>query len=132
MAALDRRDFLSAVTAGAVAAGAGFRAPTPRIVGANDRVVIGAIGIGRQGSSDLRAFLKQPDVTVAALCDVYQPALEAAGKLAPAAVKVRDAREIFDNKDIDVVLVGSPDHWHPPHPILPCPPAKDVSLQNPA
>jgi len=67
MAALDRRDFLSAVTAGAVAAGAGFRAPTPRIVGANDRVVIGAIVIGRQGSSDLRAFLKQPDVTVAAL-----------------------------------------------------------------
>src|SRR5712692_808929 len=112
MAALDRRNFLSAVTAGAVAVGAGFKAPAgSRIVGANDRVVIGAIGIGRQGSSDLRAFLKQPDVTVAALCDVYQPALEAAGKLAPAAVKVRDAREIFDNKDIDVVLVGSPDHW---------------------
>src|SRR5260370_2336136 len=131
MAALDRRDFLSAVTAGAVAAGAGFRAPTPRIVGANDRVVIGVIGIGRQGSSDLRAFLKQPDVTVAALCDVYAPALEAAGKLAPAAAKVRDAREIFDNKDIDVVLVGSPDHWHPLHTILACRAGKDVYVEKP-
>ncbi len=131
MAALDRRDFLSAVTAGAVAAGAGFRAPTPRIVGANDRVVLGVIGIGRQGSSDLRAFLKQPDVTVAALCDVYQPALEAAGKLAPAAVKVRDAREIFDNKDIDVVLVGSPDHWHALHTILACRAGKDVYVEKP-
>src|SRR5437879_3800377 len=102
MATLDRRDFLSTVTAGAVAVGAGFKTPAGgRITGANDRVVLGVIGIGRQGSSDLRAFLKQPDISVAALCDVYEPNLEAAGKLAPAAAKVKDAREILDNKDID-------------------------------
>ena len=68
---------------------------------------------------------------MAALCDVYQPALEAAGKLAPAAVKVRDAREIFDNKDIDVVLVGSPDHWHALHTILACRAGKDVYVEKP-
>src|SRR5260370_33238428 len=109
MAALDRRAFLSAVTAGAVAAGAGFKAPTPRIVGANDRVGIGAIGIGRQGSSDLRAFPKQPDVTVAALGPVYQPAPEAARKPAPAAAKGRAAREILHNHAIGARLRRSPD-----------------------
>ena len=96
MAQLDRRNFLSAVTAGAVAVGAGFKSSAgSRIVGSNDRILLGVIGIGRQGSSDLRAFLKQPDVTVAALCDVYEPNLQAAGKLVSTAVKVRDAREIL-------------------------------------
>src|SRR6266705_415226 len=101
MPALDRRNFLSAVTAGAVSVGAGLKTPSAsRIPGPNDRIILGVIGIGRQGSSDLRAFMKQPDVTVAALCDVYEPNLQAAGSLAPAAAKVRDAREIFENKEI--------------------------------
>ena len=130
MAQFDRRNFLSAVT-GVAALGSGFRASASRIVGANDRIVLGAIGIGRQGSSDLWAFLKQPDVTVAALCDVYEPNLEAAGKLAPAAARVRDAREIFDNKDIDAVLVASPDHWHPLHTIMACRAGKDVYVEKP-
>jgi len=132
MAEFDRRNFLSAVTAGAVALGSRLKASAAsRIVGANDRIVLGAIGIGRQGSSDLRAFLKQPDVTVAALCDVYEPNLEAAGKLAPSAIKVRDAREILDNKDIDAVLVASPDHWHPLHTIMACRAGKDVYVEKP-
>ena len=133
MAEFDRRNFLSAVTAGAVAVGAGFKPPSgSRIVGSNDRIVLGVIGIGRQGSSDLRAFLKQPDVTVAALCDVYEPHLQAAGKLAPTAAKVRDAREILDNKDIDAVLVASPDNWHALHTIMACRAGKDVYVEKPA
>jgi predicted dehydrogenase len=132
MAELDRRNFLSAVTAGAVAVGAGFKPPAgSRIVGANDRITLGVIGIGRQGASDLRAFLKQTDVTVAAVCDVYEPHLQAASKLAPAAAKVRDAREIFDNKDIDAVLVASPDNWHTLHTIMACRAGKDVYVEKP-
>src|SRR5262249_55706284 len=130
VATLDRRGFLSTVTAGAMSVGAGFRT-SARIPGANDRIVLGVIGIGRQGSSDLLAFLKQTDVSVAALCDVYEPHLEAAGKLAPTAARVKDAREIFDNKDVDAVLVASPDHWHPLHTIMACRAGKDVYVEKP-
>lgn len=120
---IDRRRFLTTASAGAFAS---------RVLGANDRVILGAIGLGRQGTSDLRGFLKHPDVSVAALCDVYQPNLDAAAKLAPAAQRLSDFRRVLDNKEIDAVLVATPDHWHPLMTILACQAGKDVYVEKPA
>src|SRR5688572_25311534 len=114
---IERRAFLATATGAALAS---------RVLGAGDRVVVGVIGCGRQGRSDLQGFLKQPDVIVAALCDVYEPNLELAARMVPAAERVRDFRRILDNKDIDAVLVASPDHWHPLLTILACRAGKDV------
>src|SRR6476659_3526391 len=86
----DRRSFIKSATAGAVAAGLTLRggSASARIPGANDRIVAGFIGTGRMGESNLRDFIKQSNVDVAAICDVYAPNLEKAGALAPRAVKL--------------------------------------------
>ncbi|MEO7650708.1 MAG: Gfo/Idh/MocA family oxidoreductase [Bryobacteraceae bacterium] len=122
--AIGRRGFLASVGTGALLSG--------RVLGANDRVNVGVIGIGRQGTSDLRAFLKQPDVAIASLCDVYQPNLDAAGQLVTTAKRVGDFREILDDKDIDAVLVATPDHWHALLTIMACRAGKDVYVEKPA
>src|SRR5215468_1560292 len=71
-----RRDFLKGLAGGMVA---GFPAIVPSsalgrdgFVAPSERIVVGAIGVGRQGSGDMRGFLSQPDVRVAAVCDVQQ------------------------------------------------------------
>src|ERR1017187_2167783 len=75
-----RRDFLKTVASGVVA---GFPAIVPSsalgrdgYVAPNDKIVMGAIGVGRQGSGDMRGFLSQQDVRVAAICDVNQATRE--------------------------------------------------------
>ena len=80
--------------------------------GASDRVRIGVIGMGRQGRSDMRAHLALPDVEIAAICDVFAPNLAEAAKLAPNANTLTDFRAVLDDKTIDAVIVGTPDHWH--------------------
>ncbi len=75
---INRRDFIKRATvagAGLAVASAPARAP-----GASDRVRIGVIGIGRMGMGNLEDFAKQPDAEIAAVCDVYQPNLDAAAK----------------------------------------------------
>src|SRR5690349_4758855 len=80
MTKLDRRDFIKSTAAGALSAGIALRtnSASGRVLGANDRVVVGFIGLGRMGQSNLKDFQKQPDVDVAAVCDVYGPNLDKA------------------------------------------------------
>ena len=112
---LTRRSFLSSTAAGLVSARSLIAAPqqsSSTAVGASDRVRIGVIGTGRQGRSDMRAHLALPDVEIAAICDVYAPNLAEAAKLAPNANTLTDFRAVLDDKTIDAVIVGTPDHWH--------------------
>ena len=102
-----------------------------RIRGANNRVVVGVIGSGRQGLSDMKSAMRHPDVDVAAICDVYQPNLAKGVALAPSAQQYGDFRRVLERKDIDAVIVASPDHWHPLHAILACEAGKDVYVEKP-
>ena len=102
-----------------------------RISGENDLIVAGFIGTGRMGESNLRDFIKQSNVEVAAVCDVYAPNLEKAGALAPRAVKLTDFRRLLDRKAIDVVVVATPDHWHALTMIMACQAGKDVYVEKP-
>ncbi len=126
---MNRRDFL-ATSAATLAASQWARAQGP--VGANDRIVLGFIGVGGMGSGLLDIFRKFPDVDVAAVCDVYEPhrlkAREAAGGKAEA---VEDFRRVLDRKDIDAVVVATPDHWHAIPTILACQAGKDVYCEKP-
>lgn len=129
---INRRDFIkraTLATAGTSLAMTGLS--SRRVLGANDRVVIGLIGSGRQGTGDMRAFIRQ-GVAVAAVCDVYQPNLDKGLKAAGGNAKsYSDFRRVLDNKDIDAVIVGTPDHWHPLAMIEACKAGKDVYVEKP-
>ena len=108
-----RREFLKA--AGGVALSSSFF--TGKIRGANDRVNIGFIGVGRMGSGNIGYAAKVPGFQIVAVCDVYQTALEKAQaqarRLGFEEVKaVKDFREILADKSIDAVSIATPDHWH--------------------
>jgi len=130
---LNRREFMKRAAMTGASAGLAMTALPGRTGGANERVVVGVIGTGRQGLDDLQDFAKQPDVEIAAVCDVYRPnldkGLEAAGGKAVKASK--DFREILDRKDIDAVIVGTPDHWHALPTVLACQAGKDVYVEKP-
>jgi len=107
---LTRRSFLSSTAAGFVSARSLVAAQSSSTaISASDRVRIGVIGTGRQGR---RAHLALPDVEIAAICDVDAPNLAEAAKLAPNAKALTDFRAVLDDKTIDAVIVGTPDHWH--------------------
>jgi len=121
------------VAAGAVTAGVGLPAlGQAKSVSANDKVIVGVVGTGGRGRSDLSNFFRQPDVEVAAVCDVYQPNLDKG--LAATGGKAQtytDFRQLLDRKDIDVVLIGTPDHWHPLVMVEACKAGKDVYVEKP-
>src|SRR6187397_1262309 len=113
MSRLSRRTFLSSTTAG-IAAATTLRSSSAwaRIQGANDRVRVAVIGTGRQGQSDMRNHIALPDVEIAAVCDVYGANLAHAASIVPKAAQLKDFRAALDNKDIDAVIIATPDHWH--------------------
>jgi predicted dehydrogenase len=119
-----RRDFLISATAAAL-----YR---PRILGANDRVQVGFIGYGLIGAQHVHDFQKLPDVDLAAICDVYQPRLEQGLAACGSRAKgYRDFRKLLDDKDIQAVVISTPDHWHALMTILACASGKDVYVEKP-
>lgn len=102
-----------------------------RILGANDRIGLGVIGTGNRGTSVMRHFARNADVEVRALCDVYAARIDAAKSHAPAAAGFADHRHLLDQKNLDAVLIASPDHWHKDHAIDAMTAGKDVYLEKP-
>src|SRR5579863_1888818 len=98
-----------------------------RILGANDRIRVGAIGTGERCQYLLSLLNKLESNEIVAVCDVYEPhRLEAKAKTAVNARDYGDYREVLDRKDIDAVVVGTPDHWHVPVTIAAVLAGKDV------
>ncbi len=84
------------------------------------------------GRANLRDFLKNKDVDVAAVCDVWQPNLERAIEMTEGkATGYTDFRKAIDLEDIDVVVISTPDHWHGYMAILACQAGKDVYVEKP-
>jgi predicted dehydrogenase len=82
-------------------------------VSANDNIQIALIGAGGMGNADTRTALKIPGVKLVAACDLYDGRLEAAKKnYSKDIFTTKDYREILERKDIDAVIIGTPDHWH--------------------
>jgi len=125
---ITRRDFTTA--AGATVAMTALSAS--RVLGVNDRVRIGFIGLGNRGDQVLDAFLTHKDAEVVAICDLYQPYLDfAAKKIGASPEQFRDYRKLLDRKDLDAVVVASPDHWHALQMIHACRAGKDVYVEKP-
>ncbi len=107
-----------------------------RRVPASEKIRVGFIGLGGMGSGTLGGFLSHADVDVSAVCDVYAPhANQARERIEKASGKApdvfKDFRELLDRKDIDAVVVSTPDHWHALPSILACQAGKDVYCEKP-
>jgi len=135
---LDRRRFLGrAAKAAAAAVAAPLIVPRaalggPGYVAANDRLALGTIGCGGQGSGDMGAILGSGQVELVAACDVYQPHRERAAQRGREGVRTyNDFRDLLGRDDIDIVNIGTPDHWHALIAIAACQAGKDIYLQKP-
>ncbi len=119
---ITRRSFTTAISAAAYS----------RILGANDRVQVGFIGYGLIGAQHVYDFKNQRDVDLAAMCDTYQPRLEqgvqACGGKAAA---FKDFRKMLDSKDLQAIVVSTPDHWHAMMTMMACAAGKDVYVEKP-
>lgn len=127
----NRRRFLGAAVAGG-ALGLASRPARATVVGASDRVRIGVAGTGGRARSLMRQLKELPGCEIVAVSDVYEPRLLEAAAIAGGAVgKHADYRRLLDDKSIDAVLVGSPDHWHLPMTRDALAAGKDVYLEKP-
>ena len=126
---MSRRGFLGAMTASAFTA-----ASYKRVLGANDRVGIGFVGFGLIGKQHVYNFKTSfQDVDRVAMCDVYKPRLEEglAYLESPGAKGYSDFRKMFEDKNVDGVVVSTPDHWHALLTIMACAAGKDVYVEKP-
>jgi predicted dehydrogenase len=99
---------------------------------ANDTIEVACIGTGGRCRTLMKSLAQVPGVRIAAVCDVYDVHLDAGRKMAdPKAVATKQYRELLDRKDIDAVLIGTPDHWHVPITVDACAAGKDVYVEKP-
>ncbi|HLY73783.1 MAG TPA: Gfo/Idh/MocA family oxidoreductase, partial [Planctomycetota bacterium] len=126
-----RRDFIrtGVLAAGATAVSARSYA---QIAGSNDRVNVGIIGFGLIGRIHTRSFHGLRDARVAAVAETYQPRADACRELVGGDLKqYRDFRKLLDDKDLDAVVVATPDHWHALQMMMACAAGKDVYVEKP-
>lgn len=107
-----------------------------RRVAPNDRVVLGLIGCGGMGAANMRTLMGKPEVEVAALCDVDSnripnDAADVEKKYGRKPMICEDFRRILERKDINAVIIGTPDHWHALPLIMACEAGKDAYCEKP-
>jgi predicted dehydrogenase len=106
----SRRAFL-----GKVATGLAGALSVSRVLGANDRIRLGIIGPGDRGTQDLHDALNCPNTELIGAADIYTERLSAVKKIAPNAKTYLDYRHMLEDKDIDAVLIATPQHLHCEH-----------------
>ena len=147
---MNRRDFIKT----GAAATAAFAAPSvASAASSGQKVRMGFIGIGSRGTQVMRLFQAQEDVEVTALCDVYEPYLmrdqdaidpnfakygigavpkfQATDKFPPSVKRYRDYRDLLADKNVDAVMIATPDHWHAIMTIAAMKAGKDVYCEKP-
>jgi predicted dehydrogenase len=138
MSRLTRRKFIRNLTAAAACVGlrAASRAiASSKILGANSDIRIAIVGLRKKGKQHITMFGRIPGVRIVALCDVDTQFLDfEAKKFKDRDEKVAtyiDYREMLDDKDIDAVIIVTPDHWHALMTIWACQAGKDVYIEKP-
>lgn len=135
---MERRDLLKAALLGGLVAPEHLaatrrqtgesRRPSP-----NDRIGIGMIGVGNFGTLNLRQFMSNPDVEIVTVCDASEPAMKRAASLTGGRVRsVPDYRRVLEDRDVDAVVITTPEHWHAIMCIDACEAGKDVYVEKPA
>lgn len=137
-----RREFLKQALTGTAALSLGGLMPGlsnksyGSVLGANDKIRVGAIGVNSRGMALATNFAMQPGCEVVHICDVDSRAL---AKCADAVEKIqnnkvrrdRDLRKMLESPEMDLVLIATPDHWHAPAALMAMQAGKDVYLEKP-
>ena len=127
----SRRQFAKAGAAAAVAASLPAKSYA-NILGSNDTIRAGFVGVGNRGSQLMDAFAEHKQCKFIGVADVFEPYLDRArethGKDMAA---VSDYRSLLDRDDIDVIAIASPDHWHAIQAITAMSAGKDVYVEKP-
>ncbi|MBX9622901.1 MAG: Gfo/Idh/MocA family oxidoreductase [Gemmataceae bacterium] len=127
--AFDRREFLAAGTAALLA---GTSVESARGFKANDTLRVGVIGPGGRARGLMKSLAQVPNVTITAVCDVWDVNLAEGKKLAdPRAFTTKAHEELVARADVDAVLIGTPDHLHVPLTVAACAAGKDVYVEKP-
>ncbi|GBD35896.1 Inositol 2-dehydrogenase [bacterium HR36] len=134
MDSLTRRQFGKKVTA----AGVLSALSASHVLGANERIRVGFIGVGNRGDQLLDAFLKQKDCQVIAVCDLYEKyrhfacqKITQADSSTSEVAQYEDYRRLLERKDVDAVVIATPDHWHALQTIHAFQAGKDAYVEKP-
>ena len=135
-AGFTRRNFLQRASGAAIGLGAWTALSADRVIGANERVNVAIIGCGGRGRFVLRVMIEDAGANCVALCDLNDQRLEQMWEfiqpVQPNKPRFeKDYRKIFEAKDIDAVIVATPDNWHAPLTMLACQAGKDVYVEKP-
>jgi predicted dehydrogenase len=125
---MNRRYFLKSTVAAA--------AMSSRLVAASDKVNIAVMGVRGQGKNLTRMFASLPDVNIPYLCDVDANVFGPAAKIVEDQKGVKpqligDIRKALDDRNVDAIVIATPDHWHAPATLLGCAAGKDVYVEKP-
>lgn len=133
---VSRRRFLRYAAGSAAAAWAMPAVSWSRVLGSNERIRMGVVGCGGMGHAHLNALRDRAaadNVVVTRVCDVYRRRLRSAAETVglPESAGTMEYREVLDDKDVDAVLIATPDHWHTKIAIEAMEAGKDVYCEKP-
>ncbi len=126
----DRRKFVAGAAISTAATALTARAYS-QVAGANDRVNIGILGFGLIGRIHGRSFAGLKEARIAAVSDAFKPRMEACKEIEPNVKTHADFRKLLESKDVDAVVVATPDHWHALQTMMACAAGKDVYVEKP-
>jgi len=135
MDTMTRREFLECSAATTLAAGVTSTFPA-RVLGANDKIVVGLMGAGGRGTQLMEWFAARPDIEAAYIADPDQARSEDCAKkvekiTGKRPVSTQDFRRMLDDKNVNAIINATPDHWHALGTILACQAGKDVYVEKP-
>ena len=123
----SRRQFIKASIGSAALTAVSYN----RVLGANEQVGVGFIGFGLIGKRHVLDFSEQTDVRTVALCDAHRGRVAEGCQLAGGCRGYADFRKLLDDRDVDAVVISTPDHWHALMTMLACAAGKDVYVEKP-
>lgn len=126
----NRRKFVGGAAISTAATALTARAYS-QVAGANDRVNIGILGFGLIGRIHGRSFAGLKEARIAAVSDAFKPRMEACKEIEPNVKTHADFRSLLESKEVDAVVVATPDHWHALQTMMACAAGKDVYVEKP-
>jgi predicted dehydrogenase len=128
---LSRRSFLRQTGATLSVAAASTALPALNVLGANEKISLGFIGVGGRGSFHVKEFSEMKDVAIVAAADASEPKRNRIKAALPQVQLFSDFRRVLELKEVDAVVVATPDHWHAIPTLLACQAGKDVYVEKP-
>ena len=139
----SRREFIKKTSAASVAVTVGAALPAfsaksySRILGANEKLNVSVMGVNSRGKALAANFAQQKDCNVLHICDVDNRAIEKCQKEVASVQDIKtkgfgDFRESLEDKDIDAMVIATPDHWHAPAALIAMQAGKHVYLEKPS